>query len=260
MRTVLRGAKLGWEERGRGVPLVLLHAFPLDRRMWAHTAEALAFHARVLTLDFRGLGESDAPRPPSVEDFADDAAALLDHLGIEHAVVGGLSMGGYAALAFARRHPGRLLGLVLADTRAGADSPAQRQVRDESIARIAREGSRAYVDEAVPKLCAAHSHAARAQALALAHSQSAQGVAGTLAALRDRPDSTPTLATVTVPTLVLVGQDDTLTPPDEARRLAAGISGAERVELPGAGHLASLETPEPFIAALRGFLARIAAA
>lgn len=256
MRTTLRGAKLGWEERGRGVPLVLLHAFPLDRRMWAHTAEALALEARVLTLDFRGLGESEAPMPPSIDAAADDAAALLDHLGVERAVVGGLSMGGYASLAFARRHPQRLLGLVLADTRAGADSPAQRTVRDEGIARIAREGSRAYVDELVPRFCAARSHAARAQALALAQSQPPLGVAGALAALRDRPDSTPTLAAIAVPTLVLVGAEDTLTPPDEARRLAAGISGAEQVELPGAGHLANLESPEPFVTALRGFLSR----
>lgn len=257
MHTKLRGRKLAWEERGRGTPLVLLHAFPLDRRMWRDVAEVLALDALCITPDFPGLGESEGAA--TIEEFADDVAALLDHLRIDRAVVGGLSMGGYAALAFARRHPQRLLGLLLADTRAGADGAEARAARDAVITRIAGEGAEGYVGEFVPKLVAKENRAARDHALAIGLLQPMLGVAGALAALRDRPDATPGLAAVRAPTLVIVGGEDVLTPPAEARRIAEGIEGAALVEIPGAGHLSALERPDAFAAAARDLLRRAAA-
>lgn len=263
MRLSVRGAPLGIERRGRAAaripPLVLLHAFPLDRRMWDRVVDELWFNVDVTAVDFRGLGESELlASPPSIDDHADDLAALLDALAIERAVVCGLSMGGYVALAFAVRHPGRLQGLALADTRAAADSPAQRQARDAAIARIAREGTAAYLDELLPRLCAPSATAALAEALSLARLQPPMGVAGALAALRDRPDRSAQLATLSTPTTVLVGSEDATTPPAEARQLAAAIRGAEVVELPGAGHLSALESPRRFAEVLRGLLERAA--
>lgn len=257
MQTVLRGRKLAWDERGRGTPLVLLHAFPLDRRMWRDLASDLTLDAHVIAPDFAGLGESEGHA--TIDEAADDVAALLDHLGIERAVVGGLSLGGYVALAFARRHPRRLLGLLLADTRAGADGAEARAARDAQIARIAREGLRGWARELVPKLLSGHDTRARDYAQALAELQSPLGVAGMLGALRDRPDATPGLGAIEVATTIVVGTADALTPPSEARGMASAIAGAEVVEIEGAGHLSVLEAREAFGQAVRGLLARVAA-
>jgi 3-oxoadipate enol-lactonase len=249
---------LGYDRSGHGVPLVLCHAFPLDRRMWSAALVELRSDAELVTVDLCGLGESEGGHSaPSIEGAADDVAALLDGLGLDRAVVGGVSMGGYVALAMAARHPDRLRGLVLADTRAAADTPEQRAARDAAIARIAAEGTRAYIAELVPRLVAPSSLAARQMALALGGLQSTSAVAGALAALRDRPDRTPTLAAIAVPTTVIVGSEDTVTPPEEARRLAAAIPGATLVELTGVGHLSPLEAPAEFAAALRSLLARV---
>ena len=257
MRVRLGDVDIGWDEVGRGTPLLLLHAFPLDRRMWQGLGQALAPGARVVTMDARGFGESTGAG--TIDDFADDAAALLDHLGVARAVVGGLSMGGYVALAFARRHADRLSGLLLADTRAGADNEAGRAGRDAAIARVAGEGPAGFVGEFVPKLVAPEHRKALDLALAIAAQQTALGVAGALAALRDRPDATAGLARIAVPTQIIVGALDALTPPTEARALAAAIPGATQVEIAGAGHLSVLEAPDEFADAVRALLRRVPA-
>jgi pimeloyl-ACP methyl ester carboxylesterase len=146
---------------------------------------------------------------------------------------------------------------VLADTRAGADSDAQRAVRDEAIARVAREGSARYVEELVPKLLSARSDKARPLALAIAGLQSPFGVAGALAALRDRPDRSALLPAIAVPTEVVVGAEDALTPPSEAAAMARAIPGATLTEIPGAGHLTPLEAPAAFARAARAVIARV---
>ncbi len=257
MLIALKGTTLGYNDRGRGErPLLLLHAFPLDRRMWQRVAPRLERTARLVTFDLRGLGESDGDGQPSIDGFADDAAALLDALGIRRAVVGGLSMGGYAALAFARRHPERLAGLLLADTRAAADTPEGRAARDVAIARIAGEGVGPFCEEFVGKLVAPSNGAAKDHALAIALSQTPVGVAGALGALRDRPDATAHLASIAVPTTVIVGALDAVTPPSDARLLARAIPGATLVEIPGSGHLAALEAPEAFADAAEALLER----
>ena len=200
--------------------------------------------------------------PPSVDHMADDAAALLEELKVrERVVVGGLSMGGYVALAFARRHAARLRALILADTRAEADDEAGRANRDKMIEFASKNPSTAVIDQMLPKLVCADTREKRPEVVeAVRHYASLQapaGIIGALKALRDRPDATPQLKQIAVPTLVIVGRDDALTPLPLAEKLAAGIPGARLVILERAGHLSNMEQPEGFNEAVRAFLASL---
>jgi pimeloyl-ACP methyl ester carboxylesterase len=247
MQARIVGGALAYETVGTGQPLVLLHAFPLDRRLWS----GLAVPGRMLILpDLRGFGESPLFHAFTIADLADDVASLLDALGLGRAAIGGMSWGGYVALAFARRHRGRLDGLVLADTKAGPDTAEARQGRDEAIALVRTQGVPAYLEKQLPKLLSPTApDPVRKQAWAMGN-QRAEAVIAGLEALRDRPDRRPELPDIRCPTVILVGAEDSLTPPAEARAMAAAIAGARVVELPGAGHLANLEAPEAFAAAL----------
>lgn len=237
-----------YDDVGAGPPLILLHAFPFDRRMWSVNAPALAGRFRVITPDLRGFGEAPAGGPYSIADLADDVAALMDALGLSRASIGGLSMGGYVALAFAARHGARLEGLILADTKAGPDSPEARRGRDEAIALVTAQSVDAYLERQLPKLLSARaSDTLRATTRALAK-QTPDAVIAGLVAMRDRPDRRLELPRIACPTLVVVGSADVLTPPSEAAAMASAIPGARLVELPGAGHLASLEEPSAFAA------------
>ncbi len=221
-------------------PLVLLHAFPFDGRMWRRTK----VDRQLITPDLRG---------DSISAMADEVAALLERSGIERAIVGGLSMGGYVSLAFADRHPQRLAGLVLADTKAGPDTPEARTARDEAMELVRAQGVGAYLEKMLPKLLSPNAPAevvAEARALALADSGTV--IAG-LGALRDRPDRRPGLPRIACPTLVIVGSEDVVTPPAEAAAMVAAIPGATLVTIPGAGHLANLEAPDAFSSAITAF-------
>ncbi len=262
----LRGVDLGAATWGDGSTLVvLLHAFPMDARMWSDTAPFLTQPAgggagrRVVALDFRGFGESRGTEPATnLKTLADDVAALLDDAGAATATVVGLSMGGYVALAFAQRHAARLAGLVLADTRAGADGPEGRRKRDEGIALVRSRGAAAFAEATVPKLLAPEAEdAVRTRISAVAAEQPPESVAAALAAMRDRPDRTGDLSAITCPTLIVVGALDTVTPPEESRKMAAAIPGARLVEIPGAGHLANLEASDAFNAAVASFLTSV---
>ncbi len=243
-----------FDSMGAGAPLVLLHAFPFDRRMWRQTAEALAAGRRVLVPDMRGFGGSPLGVGFSIADLADDLAAFLDTLGLPRAAVGGLSMGGYVALAFAHRYPERLDALVLADTKAGADSPQAQQGRDQAIALVRELGVGAFVERQLPKLLSpSAAPQLRASARAIALDQSGEAVIAALQALRDRPDRRDELGGIACPTLVVVGSEDVLTPPAEAAAMASAIPGARLVTIPGAGHLANLEAPAAFEAVLAAF-------
>jgi 3-oxoadipate enol-lactonase len=246
VRAKIVGGQLGYDSFGEGPPLVLLHAFPFDRRMWADTRVS---GRRVIAPDLRGFGESPL-RPFTIADLADDVASLLDALGLARAAIGGLSMGGYVAMAFAHRHRARLEALVLADTKAGPDTPEARQARGEAIALVRDQGVAAYLDQQLPRLLSlGASPAVRAHARTLGQQPPASVIAG-LEALRDRPDRRGELGHITCPTLVIVGTEDALTPPAEARAMAEAIPHARLAELPKAGHLANLEAPEAFAAAL----------
>jgi pimeloyl-ACP methyl ester carboxylesterase len=254
---------IGFDDVGKGPAVVLLHAFPLSRLMWQAQVEALQDAYRVVCPDLRGFGDTSGFKDtPSVETMADDVARLLDELKVDRAVVGGLSMGGYVALAFARRHAGRLRALVLADTRAEPDDEAGRANRDRLIAFATTSTGAAVAEQMLPKLVGARTAAEKPEVpdevRSIASAQVAAGIVGALQALRDRPDARPGLAAIAVPTLVLVGRDDVLTPPAVAEALAGGIRGARLVGIDGAGHLSNLEQPARFNAAVRSFLDRLA--
>jgi 3-oxoadipate enol-lactonase len=251
-----------YDDVGSGPVVVLLHAFPLDRRMWRPQTEALADTARLIVPDQRGFGGTAGfDGTPSIAQMADDVASLLDAMRIaEPVIVGGLSMGGYVALNFARRHAARLRGLILADTRAEADTAEAKANRDRMIA-FARENRAVdVIDALLPKMVSERTRSERTAVVddvrKVASEQTTSGIAAALAALRDREDATPWLSGIKVPTLVVVGSDDVLTPPAAAQTLAKSIAGAELVTLPAAGHLANLETPEDFNDAVRTYLQR----
>jgi len=252
MKLDIGGRELAYQVYGSGKTVVLLHAFPLDGRMWRATAEALANRCRVVVPDLRGFGGSQLGEGEvSIAGMADDVAALLDHLGVARATVGGLSMGGYVALAFAGRHGARLEGLVLADTRAAADSDKAKAGRAEALALVEREGVAAYVERQIPALLSPSASEAVRQQVRELGKQLPAGVSAGLRALRDRPDRRGELAAIACPTLVIAGTADALSTLDEMTAMAGGIAGARLVPIPGAGHLSNLERPDEFVDALR---------
>jgi pimeloyl-ACP methyl ester carboxylesterase len=273
MRRLVGGREMGYDDQGRGPAVVLLHAFPFARDLWGDVATTLASRFRVLSVDARGFGESDlrashpspgASAPYALTDLADDLAALLDALEVRRAALVGMSMGGYTALAFAARHAARLAALVLADTRAAADTPETRAKREEALATIHGRGPDAYLDGSIARLLSPGvTPAVLAFARARAETRADSLVAG-VEALRDRPDRTAELAAIACPTLVVCGAEDQVTPAAEMRRMSAAVGtrgsaagGARWVELPGAGHLAHLEAGEPFTTAVGSFLADV---
>jgi pimeloyl-ACP methyl ester carboxylesterase len=251
-------AILPYFDEGSGEPIVLVHAFPLDGRMWAPQREALADAYRVITPDLRGFGRAAALGiARSLEDHARDLAALLDELGIPRATMVGLSMGGYVALAFLRLFRSRLARLGLADTRATADTDEARQARARNIVIVNEQGTASLVERMLPTLVSENAPAPLVdQVRAIAGSQPATSMAATLEAMRDRPDSTPLLPTIAIPSVVISGKLDRLTPPGVAEELASTIPGAKLELLRGAAHLSNLEAPAPFNEALVELLER----
>ena len=210
-------------------------------------------------MDLRGHGESDAPLwCYTLDQFADDLCALLDHLGHSQAVFVGLSMGGYILFALYRRYRERVKALVLADTRAQADSEEGRIGRFNLVQTAYRQGVPAVADAMIPKLFSQATLQGRPdlvrQARDIIEANQVSGIASDLMAMAQRPDSTALLKEITVPTLVIVGDQDIATPPSDAHVIADGIRGSKMVAIPGAGHLANLEQPEAFNLALVEFL------
>jgi 3-oxoadipate enol-lactonase len=254
---------LAYDVAGEGPAVLLLHAFPLDLTMWDGEALALQPTHSVIRFDCRGFGSS----PPgegllTMERIADDAAALLDHLGVGRAVVCGMSMGGYAAFAMARRHGDRLKALVLADTRSGPDTSEGRQARAVLAEKVGREGAAAAAEAFLPKLLGETTHRERPEVVARVRETilraSPRGIMNALAGLAARGDSTPTLREIRVPALVVCGVEDTLTPVSEATALNQGMPASRLEVLAGAGHLSNLETPAAFQGVLLTFLGGLA--
>jgi pimeloyl-ACP methyl ester carboxylesterase len=193
-----------------------------------------------------------------MERIADDAAALLDHLGISKAVVVGCSMGGYAAFAMVRRHPDRLRGLVLQDTRAGADSEEARTNRHRLAERVLREGAGPVAEAFLPKLLGETTHRERPALVAQIRETilrtPPRGIADALAGLAARADSFPTLREIGVPTLLVCGAEDVLTPLADSEAMQRGIKGSRLEVIPRAGHLSNLENPEAYDRVLSEFL------
>jgi 3-oxoadipate enol-lactonase len=262
MKARIAGGELAYDVRGDGPALLLLHAFPLGMAMWDDQARELSKACQVVRFDCRGFGGSPAGDGLlTMERIASDGAALLDHLGISSATVCGVSMGGYAALAFVRRHADRLRGLVLADTRAAADTDQARRTRAEQADMVRREGAAAIADVVLPKLVGKTTHEQRPQVVArlreLIVANPPRGIADALAGLAARADSTPLLREIRRPTLVVCGEEDVITPPADAQALHEGIAGSTLEVLPKAGHLASVETPDAFNRVVEAFLRKV---
>jgi 3-oxoadipate enol-lactonase len=255
----INGIRLAYTDEGRGTPVVLLHAFPQSRAMWDRQVAALSNMHRVIAPDFRGFGESDAPEGTyTLDQYADDVDALLDHLAVQQAVFVGLSMGGYTLFALYRRHAARMKGLVLADTRAQADTEEGRAGR-AAMARTAREkGAGAIADLMLPKLLSPVALQTKPELVRQVRTAiertKVSGIAGALMAMAGRPDSTPLLAQLARPVLVVTGELDGPTPPADGRFMAEHIPGARLEIIPQAGHLSNLERPEEFTDAVRSFL------
>lgn len=237
-------------------PVMFLHAYPLNPSMWDAQLEAVRGAGwRALAPDFPGFGDAPQRGERRLEDFAERALESLDAAGSERAVIVGLSMGGYVALRLLERAADRIAALVLCDTRAGADPPEAAQKRLEAADRAEREGTGWIPEAMLPNLVAASaSDGVKDTVRALISRASAPGVAGAQRAMAARPDSKPLLAGVRVPTLVLVGSEDALTPIGESVAMANAIPGARLEIIPNAGHLSNLERPEAFNRALLGFL------
>jgi pimeloyl-ACP methyl ester carboxylesterase len=259
MKAKLAGAEIQYDVRGAGPALLFLHAFPLGQFMWDGQAEAFQADHTVVRFDDRGFGGS----PPgdallTMERIADDAALLLDHLGLGQAVVCGCSMGGYAAFAFARLHATRLRGLVLQDTRATPDSEEQRRGRALLAEKVLKEGAAAAADAFLPKLLGETTKKEKPELVERIRQAilrtSPRGIADALAGLAARADSTPTLREIRVPTLVVCGEEDVITPVSDSQSMQAAIAGATLAVIPKAGHLANLESPAAYNDAVRRFL------
>ncbi len=257
------GRAVHYLDQGEGEPaVVLLHAFPLRAAMWEPQLDALSSTTRVVAPDLLGFGGTDAPDDPdaySVDAWAGQVAGLLDHLGLGRVILVGLSMGGYAALAFVRRHPDHLAGLVLADTRPGPDAPEVAQRRRAQIDQVRRQGTAELNETLLGGLLGEHARRHRPDVVDTARrlmDSSPAGFIGALEAMIRRPDATPDLATVEVPTLVVVGDLDTLSPPDVARTMHAAIPGSILATLSDAGHLSNLEAPDAFSAVVGHLVGR----
>lgn len=263
MITFANGRAIGYDDVGSGVPVLFLHGFPHSRALWSPQLGALATPARTICMDLRGFGESARDESGGLDGYADDAAALLDVLGVERAVVAGLSMGGYATFAFWRRHRARVRALVLCDTKATADSEAAREARVRMQALVTERGSVAVANEMITGMVGRTTREKNPELVDELHRMMSlapvQGIVDALDALRTRPDSTPTLATIDVPTLIVVGDEDVLTPVKEARAMHLAIAGSRLEVIAGAGHVSNIERPATFNHVLSEFLVSLTA-
>jgi len=263
--TLPDGARMAFTDSGArddALPLVMLHAFPLHRGMWASQLAACGLVRRCIAPDLRGFGESTlGDGPVTMDQMARDVVALLDHLAIERAAIAGLSMGGYVAFGIVRQHPERVGALILADTRAAADGEEARMKRADLIALARAEGSEAVAERQLPGLLGKTTRAQRPDLVEatrrMLESASVEAIVAGAEALRDRPDSTTLLESIAVPTLVICGAEDTVTQPREMREMAERIPGSRFVLLEEAGHLSNVEQSDRFDEAVTEFLDEI---
>jgi pimeloyl-ACP methyl ester carboxylesterase len=251
MKIELNKINFEYRDEGAGIPVIFIHAFPLNQGMWDEQLAALTHHCRVITIDLRGFGKSDMPDGTcTMEQMASDVRGLMYVLGIDRAVLAGLSMGGYVSLAFYRNYPEAIRGLVLADTRATADTTEARERRLKSAEKAEREGARAIADDMIPLLLGRSTVEGRPQIVrrvrAMIEANSPEAIAAAQRGMAERRDSTDVLAGVDFPTLILVGSEDTLTPVAEAEAMRARIRGSRAQVIEGAGHLSNLEQPARF--------------
>lgn len=260
MQELVNGITMAFDDSGSGAPVLLLHGFPLCRKMWRPQLNRLTFAGfRVIAPDLRGFGESDAPDGPySIELFADDVVELLDRLEIERAVIGGMSMGGYVLMSMLERYPERVKGACFIVTRSTADDEAGKERRLQLARDVMKFGPQVVADPFADLLFAEGTPEERPKLAEDVYSwmlgNDSRGLAGGLFAMRERKDYTPLLPTLRIPCLAIGAEKDKASPPDNARAIAAAIPGCRLAIIPEAGHLANLENPGAFNDALIEFL------
>ena len=259
----INGVQLHYTEQGSGRPVLLVHGFPLDSRMWEAQAPALASaNWRVIAPDLRGFGRSQSDSPFTLESLADELHRFAEAVGAIPFVLIGLSMGGYVSLAYAKKYLAGLRGLVLVDSKAEADTPEGKEARAKMIDLVRKDGSKAVAEQMMPKMLAKDAADQRPQtAQALRRIMEAcppKTIEHALAAMRDRPDRSGELSAISVPTLVIVGDSDAITPPAAAESMVNKIPGAQLVVIRGAGHMSPMEQPEQVNRAIRAFLDELA--
>lgn len=262
VKAQINGITLAFNDQGTGLPIIFLHAFPLNRTMWAKQEEALSSQFRIITIDLRGHGESDAPLwHYSLDQAADDVRGLLDYLSIRQAVFVGLSMGGYILFAFHRKYAGYAKGLVLADTRAQADTDEGKQARFEMAQIAYKQGARAIADMMIPKLLSPATIRTRPELVqrvrTMIEGNQISGIAGDLMAMAQRPDSIPLLKRISCPAQIIVGELDLPTPPSDAKLMTDNIPNAHLAIIPEAAHLSNLEQPRLFNETVRAFVENV---
>ena len=247
------GINLFYEEFGKGLPVTLLHGYPLDHTIWLELVPALEKEARLILPDLRGHGQSPEPQGPySMLAMAEDVVDLWDALGIEKSLIGGHSMGGYVAMALARYFPERLAGLALVASQTDADAPEKRQARLASIEDVRKNGVRGAVLGMPAKL--SYNNTVREWCREIVLDASPVGVMGTLAAMADRPDSLDVFVNLEIPTLIIAGVDDQIVPVEALRAVAQKMKDPRLVEISGAGHMPMLEKPDEVASALTAFI------
>jgi 3-oxoadipate enol-lactonase len=265
MKIKVNGINIDYRDEGEGSPVIFIHAFPLNQSMWDEQVAAVKNYCRAITLDLRGFGNSDvAEGPHSMDQMASDVRALMSALDIDSATIVGLSMGGYISFALYRNHPEAVRAMVLADTRASADTHEGRERRAKSAEKAEREGAKAIADDVIPALLARSTVESRPDVVgrlrAMIEANSPQGIAAAQRGMAERRDSTYILAAMDFPTLIIVGSEDALTPVAEAEAMRDGLRGSDMRVIEGAGHLSNLEKPHEFNALLVEFIERLDAA
>ncbi len=251
---------ISYQDSAGGIPVLLIHGFPLASSMWELQIDDLADVGRLIAPDLRGHGNSMATPPPyTMEQLAIDCVNLLDDIGINRPfVVAGLSMGGYVAFEVYRQYPGMVAGLILAGTKATPDNEEGKKGRDAAANLVREQGISALVAQMLPKLMAPTTATENPELVEFVRDMmletSVEGALGAIAAMRERPDSTPTLADIDVPTLIIHGAADQIIPVSEAEAMHKGIADSQLIIIPDAGHLMNLEQPEQFNDAVREFL------
>jgi len=250
---------MSYRELGEGEPMILLHAFPLNGKMFEPQMEAFSRDHRVIAPDYPGFGRSPrTPAQPDMRYYAEGVRGLLDRLEVEHILLGGVSMGGYVAFECLRLFPERVSGLVLANTRPEPDSEETKENRREMARRVAEEGVGVLIELQMERLLARSTLEGNEEVVvkvrAMILESNPNGVVAALGAMRERPDSTLLLGKIKVPTLVIGGEEDGISSPEVMGAMAEKIPDSRHVTLPGAGHLSNVEAPEGFNAALKEFL------
>lgn len=257
--------KMNYIDKGKGLPVLFIHGYPLSKNLWEDQINGLSDHFRCIAPDLRGYGQSrdlsgaSESQAYPMDMLAEDCAHLLGDLGItEPVVINGLSMGGYVSFAFYQRFQHRVGGMVLTATRAGADSPEAQKARDEAVKTATLSGPQPIIEAMLPKLLSPKTYSNNPvlvqKVKGIMNEASVKGVIGSLLGMKSRPDSTSLLPDITCPTLIISGADDQIIPVKEALSMKSSIPNAELVVIEGAGHLPNLEQPEEYNLVMQRFL------